>query len=174
MVSNMKTNTSPFSSHADFSKVEGGTEIDYSTIMEMAGKYVVNTKPAMQCPADVYEFVHPMFIGKTQEEMMVLHVDSRSHLIKFEIVCIGLVDQCQLHVREIFRNAIINNAKHIIICHNHPSGDPSPSSHDIEFTRGLVAAGKIIGIEIRDHIIAGEKTPERLYGFLSFKEANLL
>ena len=104
----------------------------------------------------------------------VLLLDTRHSIIKVENFAIGILDKVMFHAREIFRSAIANSAYAIIIVHNHPSGNPSPSSPDIEVTKKLVQSGDIIGIKVVDHIIVGEKTPENPNDYYSFRENNLL
>ena len=128
----------------------------------------------LEAPGDVAEFMRPVFFQKEKEEFHVLLLDPRHNLIRDECVTIGLADRSQVHAREVFRTAIRENACRVILCHNHPSGDPMPSPQDIECTRGLVGAGKLIGIDVIDHIIVGERTPSRPVFWLSFRETNLL
>jgi len=82
----------------------------------------------------------------------------------------GLLDRSHIHARELFRNAIINNCARIVLVHNHPSGDPSPSSQDISSTREMISAGDIIGIKIIDHIIMGEKSEHNYAGHYSLRD----
>jgi DNA repair protein RadC len=128
----------------------------------------------LEAPDSVAEHLASGFIGKVQEEFHVLLLDSRNCLIRDETVTIGLADRTQVHAREVFRQAIRENACRVILAHNHPSGDPTPSPQDIDCTRSLVAAGKVIGIEILDHVVVGTRSPSRPRYWLSFREANLL
>ncbi len=131
-------------------------------------------RPRLQSPGDVADFLREGFRGRTREEFHVLMLDPRHHLLRDECVTIGLADRSQVHAREVFRGAIRENACRVLLAHNHPSGDPSPSPQDIECTRGLVGAGKLVGIEVIDHIIIGHTSATRTVDWLSFKEANLL
>ena len=128
----------------------------------------------LEAPDSVAEHLASCFLGKAQEEFHVLLLDPRNCLIRNETVTIGLADRTQIHAREVFRQAIRENACRVILAHNHPSGDPTPSPQDIECTRNLVAAGKVIGIEVLDHIVVGTRSPTRPRYWLSFREANLL
>lgn len=103
-----------------------------------------------------------------KEHFVVFYLDSRYQEIKREIISIGTLDENLIHPREVFEPAIINNAAQVIIAHNHPSGNVEPSNEDIAITKRLTDAGKILGIEILDHIIVGSN------GYLSLKEKNLL
>jgi len=103
-----------------------------------------------------------------KENFVVLYLDARNKLIYKETVSIGSLNANLVHPREVFEPAIRNLAAQIILTHNHPSGDPEPSEDDLEITKRLVEAGKILGIEVVDHIII-TKT-----GFISFKDKNLI
>jgi DNA repair protein RadC len=95
-------------------------------------------------------------------------LDSRNQEIKREIISVGSLNANLVHPREVFEPAVKNLAAQVILAHNHPSGDSEPSEDDLELNKRLVEAGKILGIEVIDHIIIGKA------GFLSFKEKGLL
>jgi len=90
-----------------------------------------------------------------QECMTVVTLDNKNKMIDRHLVGMGLIDQCPVHPREVFRPAISDGAKSIVLCHNHPSGDPTPSMDDIRVTRQLIEAGKILGISVLDHVVIG-------------------
>jgi DNA repair protein RadC len=90
------------------------------------------------------------------ENLWVVFLNTRRRPIGFQIVSTGLLDQLLVHARETFRAAIVANAHAIILGHNHPSGEPSPSDADIRVTRDLIRAGQLLKIEVLDHIILGE------------------
>lgn len=98
------------------------------------------------------------------EHMVILLLDARSQLVEKINSYRGTVNSSVMRVAEIFRPAIIRNCPGLILCHNHPSGDPSPSAEDLEVTRQLVQAGDILDIELVDHIIIGNQR------FVSLKE----
>ncbi len=89
------------------------------------------------------------------ERVRVLHLNTRNMLIRDEVMSEGSVDQAQVHVREVIRRAIDLGSAAIILVHNHPSGDPSPSRADIDVTRAIVEAGRGLGIAVHDHLIIG-------------------
>ena len=97
-----------------------------------------------------------------------VYLDSRKRIIKQENIFIGSLNESVVHPREIFKIALDENAAAIIILHNHPSGNPSPSNFDIEMTKELVKAGELLRIEILDHIIIGGKK------YVSLKEKGLI
>lgn len=103
-----------------------------------------------------------------KEHFVVFYLDSRNQEIKQETISIGSLTANLVHPREVFEPAIRHSAAHIIFSHNHPSGDPEPSEDDLLITKKLVQAGEILGIEVLDHIIVGQK------GYFSFKEKGLL
>ena len=89
------------------------------------------------------------------ERVRVLHLDSKNRLIRDEIVSEGTTDQSAVHVREVMRRAMDLGSAALILVHNHPSGDPSPSRQDIAMTREIAAAGKPLGVAVHDHVIIG-------------------
>jgi DNA repair protein RadC len=97
-----------------------------------------------------------------QEELRVLMLDNQNHVKKIDQVFVGTLDSAVIHPRDIFKSAIRASAKHIILVHNHPSGRAAPSSDDLRVTRQLVEAGKLIEIEVLDHIII---TQDEHYSF---------
>ena len=108
-----------------------------------------------------------------QEHFLAFFLDVKHRVRGFSTVSVGLIDRSQVHPREVFRNAILNGSSRVILAHNHPSNDPTPSAQDIDCTRQLVEAGKIIGIEVLDHVIIGDgESAGRRY--VSFREEGLL
>ena len=91
-----------------------------------------------------------------REQIRVVMLDTRNGVIDTEIVSIGTINSCIGHPREIFKSAIVKSAASIIIVHNHPSGDPSPSPEDFALTKRLIEVGKFLGIEVLDHVVIGD------------------
>jgi DNA repair protein RadC len=91
--------------------------------------------------------------GSKKEYFVVFYLDSRNQEIKREIVSVGTLNESLVHPREVFEGAIKNSAASIILAHNHPSGDLDPSQADVEITKKLIHAGKILDIKIVDHVI---------------------
>ena len=108
----------------------------------------------LRSPEEVFEYVKEMFLLK-KECLRGLYLDTRNKLIKDEIISIGTLDRSISHPREIFFPAVLYSAASIILVHNHPSGDPTPSPEDIEFTKRIKEASRIMDIELLDHIIVG-------------------
>lgn len=127
---------------------------------------------SVRSPADIAALV-PELVYAAQESMVVLDLNAKNKVIDKRLVTLGLVDSSLTHPREIFRGAISNNASAVILIHNHPSGDPTPSAEDIRITRQMVEAGKVIDIKILDHIIIGRPSSSSS-GWLSLREAGLV
>jgi DNA repair protein RadC len=116
-------------------------------------------------PEDIYNQLENIRNSK-KEHFVAFFLDSRNQNIKKEIISIGTLTTSLVHPREVFEPAIQNLAAQIILCHNHPSGNLEPSAADVEVTRRLIAAGKILGIDVLDHVIVSST------GFFSMKESN--
>lgn len=145
----------------------------YAQLMEAYASYVASERPRLEAPANVADLMRPVLSGRHQEEFHALLLDTKHRLIKTVHVTTGLLDRSLVHAREAFREAIRESCAKILLVHNHPSGDTTPSQQDIASTNKLVEAGKIIGIEVLDHVIIGTRTETRPRDFLSFREENL-
>jgi DNA repair protein RadC len=121
----------------------------------------------IRTPSDVYKATYELRKAK-KEYLLALYLNARNRLIKKEIISIGSLNANIVHPREVFEPAVAVAAASLILVHNHPSGQPDPSDDDISLTKRLVLAGEIMGIEILDHIIVGEKD------FVSIKEKGLM
>ena len=134
---------------------------------------------------DVFEVVEPKFpaafhqskdvydqmqtLSKSDREMLfIIFLNTKNRMLDYVVHTIGTVDSSALYSRDVIRSAIVHNSTAIIICHNHPSGDPEPSACDREITKTLILACKITGINVLDHIIIGSGR------FYSFTDAGLL
>jgi DNA repair protein RadC len=104
------------------------------------------------------------------ENFIVVHLNTRRNAIGFEIISTGTLDTLLVHAREVFKSAIVMNAAAIALAHNHPSGEPSPSEADIKVTRDLIRAGQLLKIEVLDHVVLGQTTPERSKAWASLRE----
>ena len=116
---------------------------------------------------DVFKEVNHIKENK-KENFVVLYLDARNKLIYKETVSIGTLNANLVHPREVFEPAVRKLAAQIILVHNHPSGDPEPSEDDLELTKRLIESGKILGIEVIDHIVVTKKS------FFSFKDKGLI
>jgi DNA repair protein RadC len=107
-------------------------------------------------PEDVYRRLYPAMRESKKEHFVELCLDTKNQVIREDTVSIGSLNANIVHPREVFRTALIESAAHIIVAHNHPSGDPTPSKEDVDITKKLVETGKIMGIEVLDHVIIGD------------------
>lgn len=132
------------------------------------GKRINQYKPnkyyVIRSPKDAADYIMEEMRMLNQEHFVVLFLNTKNQVIHRQTLFIGSLNASIVHPREIHREAIKRSAASIIVAHNHPSGDPSPSQEDIHVTRRLVESGKIIGIEVIDHIIIGNRR------FVSLKE----
>jgi len=104
------------------------------------------------------------------EIFQVVLLNTRRRLIDIKQISQGTLDTILVHPREVFKFAIAANAAALVLAHNHPSGDPTPSEADIKVTRDLIRAGQLLKIEVLDHVIIGRATQERLKDFVSLRE----
>ncbi|MGI6412950.1 MAG: RadC family protein [Syntrophomonadaceae bacterium] len=122
----------------------------------------------IQSPDDVSNLVMDEMRYYDREHFRVIYLNRKGGIITMEDVSVGGLHSSLVHPREVFKTAIKKSAASLILVHNHPSGDPSPSKEDIDITKRLIEAGNIIGIEVIDHIIIGEKK------YVSLKARGLL
>lgn len=122
---------------------------------------------AVRSPADVAQVLMAEMAHLEQEHLRVLYLDTRNRLLGSETVYIGSLNSSHIRVGEVFREAVKRNCAAIIVAHNHPSGDPTPSPEDVEVTRQLVLAGKLLDIELLDHLVIGQQR------FVSLRERSL-
>jgi DNA repair protein RadC len=101
-------------------------------------------------------FVRRLVVGDAREHFVTLLLDGRHRAVGFQVVSVGTANACLVHPREVFQAAIAKGACAIILAHNHPSGDPSPSTEDSDMTGKLVKVGKIIGIHVLDSLVVTE------------------
>lgn len=122
---------------------------------------------AVHSPEDAAELVRYEMGALEQEELRVLLLDTRNRVLGIETIYKGSLNTSQVRVGELFKNAIRRNAASIIVVHNHPSGDPTPSPDDIALTRAITQAGKLLDVEVMDHLVIGQGR------FVSLKERGL-
>jgi len=115
-------------------------------------------------PSDVAELFMREMGGLDREHFRALLLDTKNRILGVRTISIGSLNSSVVHAREVFKAAVSESAQAIVLIHNHPSGLPEPSSEDVAVTRRLVEAGRILGIEILDHVIVGSQ------GFTSLKE----
>jgi DNA repair protein RadC len=127
----------------------------------------LKTSSRYTSPRQVFD-AFSFLMAETKEVFLTLHLDGKNRIVCCDLVSIGSLNQSIVHPREVFKTACLSNAAAVLLIHQHPTGDPSPSSEDIAITRRLREAGEIMGIKVLDHIIVGDGQ------FLSFVERGLL
>lgn len=115
----------------------------------------VNARPVLANWQALLDYLHADMTHHVIERFRVLHLNTRNMLIRDEVMSEGSIDTAPVHVREVIRRAIDLGSASIILVHNHPSGDPSPSRADIEITRAIASAARGLGITVHDHIVIG-------------------
>ena len=144
---------------------------------EISVRYEVNMKPqfdlglsptTINCPEDVVNLVGREMQDLAQEQLRILMLDTRNVVLAQRVIYQGNVNSSVVRPSEVLRPAIIDSATCLILVHNHPSGDPTPSGADCSVNRDIMEAGKLMGIELIDHVVVG-KWPK----FVSLKESRL-
>lgn len=120
-------------------------------------------------PQDAYEFLRLEMEHLEQEQLRTISLNTKNKIISSAMIYQGSVHTTVVRIAEIFRPAIRDNATAIIVAHNHPSGESSPSPEDVSLTADLVKAGELLGIDVLDHLVIGRGNP----GFISLKECGL-
>lgn len=122
----------------------------------------------LSTPRGVSRFLQGLLRDTDREQFIVLCLNARNELLGYNVVSVGSLNASIVHPREVFKAAILLNAASIVLGHNHPSGDPSPSREDREVTRALAEAGRLLDVPLHDHVIAAEGR------YFSFREGGLL
>jgi DNA repair protein RadC len=124
-------------------------------------------KPLVKTPEDVAGLVRSRLKGKKKEYFLALLLDTRNQLIRVAEISVGSLDSSVVHPREVFKEAVLASAASVIFVHNHPSGDPEASEDDINLSKRLAEAGQLMGIDVLDHVIIGDRK------YLSLKREGL-
>ena len=143
---------------------------------EIAMRYQVETQPerptgdlpVISCPDDVRRLLGPEMSGLAQEQLRVLLLNTKNQVLGQRVVYQGNVNPSMIRPAEVLRPAVMEAVPSIIVCHNHPSHDPTPSPEDAAITRELAQAGKLLGIDLLDHVVIGGER------FVSLKERGLM
>ena len=150
----------------DLTKLKGVGEVKALQILasiEFAKRYLEKNRPLIESAKDVWSLLYE-YREKKQEYLLSITLDGASRLIRKRVVTVGILNQSLVHPREVFADAIADRAAGVIIAHNHPSGELYPSRADMQVTDRLRDAGRILGIELLDHIIIAKS------GWYSFSE----
>ena len=140
------------------SQVLAAVELGRRTLMR-----AVADRPRLNTPPQMAAYLLPQYGGGSVERFGIAMLDSKHRLIRIKIVSVGSLDTTIVHPREVFREAASASAAAIVLFHNHPSGDPTPSPDDVALTTRMVGAGDIMGIEVVDHLILSD---QRYYSML--------
>jgi len=133
----------------------------------LSKRYIIKQNIQITKAEDIYILLDE-YKNKQQEYFITITLDGANHVIEKRVISIGTINQSLVHPREVFAPALSDRATSIILAHNHPSGELSPSVEDINITRRLKESSKLLGIELLDHIIVSKN------GYFSFKDEGLL
>ncbi len=140
----------------------------FASVGQAVSQRFLKRRPCLTSWQILIDYLNSAMAHRATEEFRVLFLDKRNNLVSDEVMQTGTVDHVPVYPREILRRAIELHACAVIMVHNHPSGDPSPSSADISMTKQVMEAAKLIGIAVHDHIIIGRD------GHTSLKAAGLM
>jgi DNA repair protein RadC len=126
-----------------------------ATALRMTQKELLN-RPVLSSWAKLLDYCSGAMAHEKQEQFRLLFLDRKNNLIADEVQQKGTVDHTPVYPREVMKRALELSASAVILVHNHPSGDPSPSQADIEMTKRLIAAGEPLGIAVHDHVVIGK------------------
>lgn len=140
------------------------------TLAQRMALEIQGDSPLLDTPERVVDLLREENRFYEVEQFQVILLNTRRRLIKVERISQGTLDTLLVHPREVFHVAIASRASAIVLAHNHPSGDPTPSEADIKVTRDLIRAGQILKIEVLDHLIIGRRTEQRPKDYVSLRE----
>lgn len=146
---------------ADLARIHGlgpAKASKLKAVMEVARRVMAlnpHQRPRINTPEDVFNLVELEMSILEQEQLKVVLLNTKNEVVSLRTLYQGSVNQAQVRIGELFRDAVRGNATGIVIVHNHPSGDPTPSSADVELTRDAVKAGALLDIAVVDHLIVG-------------------
>ena len=140
------------------------------TLARLMAKELGQESPVLDSPERIADLLRDQNRAYAVECFQVVLLNTRRKLIRVEKISQGTLDTILVHPREVFKSAIGANAAALVLVHNHPSGDPTPSEADIKVTRDLIRAGQLLKIEVLDHVIIGLPTTERPRDYVSLRE----
>jgi DNA repair protein RadC len=139
-------------------------------LAQKMAKELQDESPVLDNPENVVRLVRAKNLLLETEQFQALLLNTRKRLIRAAKISDGTLDTILVHPREVFKSAIAANAASIVLVHNHPSGDPTPSEADIKVTRDLIRAGQLLKIEVLDHVIIGRAMEQRAKDYASLRE----
>jgi DNA repair protein RadC len=140
------------------------------TLAQRMARELQVDSPVLDTPHRVADLLREENRFYEAEQFQVLLLNTRRRLIRVERIARGTLDTVLVHPRDVFKLAIAANASAVVLAHNHPSGDPTPSEADIRVTRDLIRAGQLLKIDVLDHIILGRRSAERSQDFVSLRD----
>lgn len=144
------------------------------TLAQRMAREIRAEAPLVETPEQVANLMREEYRQTSVESFKVILLNRRNRLLRIENISQGTVDTILIHPREVFRHAIAANATGIILVHNHPSGDPTPSSADLAATGDIVRAGQVLKIDVMDHIIIGARTQGKAKDYFSIRQSGLV
>ncbi len=148
----------PISSLAEVKGMGPAKAVSIKAALELGRRLLLaepDERPQIRSPQDVASMLQLQMSLLEQEHLKVVMLNTKNHVVGFRDVYKGSLNTSLIRVGEVFRDAVKENCAAIIVAHNHPSGDPTPSPEDVRVTRDLVAAGKLLDIELLDHLVIG-------------------
>lgn len=130
-----------------------------AAVFELARKlegFTDEPKRKIRSPADVYSLLYPKMREQKREKLVAILLDTKNQVLREEVISIGSLNANIVHPREVFKAALMESCASVILSHNHPSGDPTPSREDIAVTEKLIDGGKLLGIDVLDHVVIGD------------------
>jgi DNA repair protein RadC len=130
-----------------------------AAVFELARKlegFTDEPRRKIRSPADVYSLLYPKMREQKRERLVALLLDTKNQVLREEVISIGSLNANIVHPREVFKAALMESCASVILSHNHPSGDPTPSREDIAVTEKLIEGGKLLGIDVLDHVVIGD------------------
>jgi DNA repair protein RadC len=149
--------------HARAAQIAAALELGRRTLTQAPVE-----RPHLKSPQAAAAYLLPRFGGRAVEQFGVVLLDTKHRVIRTSVLALGTQNMTCVEPRDVFREAALGGAAAIVVFHNHPSGDPTPSADDLELTRRLVAAGVLMGIDVVDHLVLGDVQ------YCSLKEARQL
>jgi DNA repair protein RadC len=150
--------------------LKAATELAHRLAEEQAGE-----RPQIRSPEDAARVLQSRALSREVEAFWVLMLDTKNRLVRPPMeISRGVLDASLVHPREVFREAIRASSAAVILMHNHPSGDPTPSSEDVRITKQLVQAGSIVDIKVLDHVIVGRASGKENPAYVSLRELGVV
>jgi DNA repair protein RadC len=144
------------------------------TLAQRMAREIRAEAPLVETPEQVAAVLREEYRQVSVESFKVLLLNRRNRLIRIETVSQGTLDSILIHPREVFRHAIAGNAASVVLAHNHPSGDPTPSSADLAATTDIIRAGQVLKIDVLDHVIIGARIQGQPRDYFSIRQSGLV